>query len=170
MSQIPAAYPRFQQSPGYSPVPAADIGPERPPTVLIVEDEPAIAEMMTLLLTRAGYLAHWIGDGATLTAATARWRPDLMIVDLVMPGRNGFVVCTQAKAAAAAPAVLVVSTRDDPEWVELARICGADDHLAQPFKAAALLSRVSAMLRRARHPARDAEGAAQPAIHPPWEG
>jgi DNA-binding response OmpR family regulator len=117
--------------------------------ILVVEDEPAIAESVAYALAAAGYEVDTVGSGED-ALTSARERPyDLMILDLLLPGRSGLDVCREVRAESALP-IVMLTVRDE----ELDRVTGlaigADDYVTKPFSTAELVSRVRAQLRRRR--------------------
>jgi DNA-binding response OmpR family regulator len=115
--------------------------------ILLVEDEPAIADAVAYALQNAGYEVDTIGDGTEALEASRRQNYDLMILDLVLPGMSGLHVCRTVRAESDVP-ILILTGRD----AELDRIVGletgADDYVTKPFSIAELVSRVRALLRR----------------------
>jgi len=117
--------------------------------ILVVEDEPAIQEALAYALTNAGYDVDTVGDGDAAVAA-ARGRPyDLMILDLLLPGRDGVDVCRAVRAESDLPIVMLTAL-DHEEDVVGGLDAGADDYLTKPFAMTELVSRVRAQLRRRR--------------------
>lgn len=117
--------------------------------ILVVEDEPALQETLAYNLQKEGYEVELVGDGRlALEAARAR-PPDLILLDIMLPGLDGFEVCRYLRQEMSVP-VLMLTARDD----EIDRIVGlevgADDYLVKPFSMRELLARVRAQLRRAQ--------------------
>lgn len=117
--------------------------------ILVVEDEPALQETLAYNLQKEGYEVELVGDGRlALEAARAR-PPDLILLDIMLPGLDGFEVCRYLRQEMSMP-VLMLTARDD----EIDRIVGlevgADDYLVKPFSMRELLARVKAQLRRAQ--------------------
>lgn len=117
--------------------------------ILVVEDEPALQETLAYNLQKEGYEVELVGDGR-LALEVARARPpDLILLDIMLPGLDGFEVCRYLRQEMSMP-VLMLTARDD----EIDRIVGlevgADDYLVKPFSMRELLARVKAQLRRAQ--------------------
>ncbi len=116
------------------------------PRVLVVEDEPAIAESLGYALRRDGYEVE---HAPTLAAALeATGRADLILLDLMLPDGSGFEVIGRARRAKAAPAIIVLSSRDDEADRVAALETGADDYVQKPFSPREVVARVRAVLRR----------------------
>jgi DNA-binding response OmpR family regulator len=118
--------------------------------VLVVDDEPMVREVITAYLERDGYRVTGVADGA----AALRWlsvgRPDLIVLDLMLPAVDGLSVLAQLRRSAAGPPVIVVTARgEEPDRV-LGLELGADDYVVKPFSPRELVARVSSVLRRAR--------------------
>jgi DNA-binding response OmpR family regulator len=118
--------------------------------VLVIEDEPAIAEVIRLNLVNAGYTAHVEGDGEAGLAATRRLRPAAVILDVGLPGIDGIEVCRRMRTAQDWTPVLFVTARDDEVDRIVGLELGADDYVTKPFSPRELVARVSSVLRRTR--------------------
>jgi two-component system response regulator RegX3 len=115
--------------------------------ILIVEDEPAISEAVAYALRHAGYEVDEVGDGNAAVATARDRRYDLMVLDLVLPGRPGLDVCRTLRAESDLP--IVILTGRDAEVDRVVGLeLGADDYITKPFSVAELVSRVRALLRR----------------------
>ncbi|MFC0845222.1 MULTISPECIES: response regulator transcription factor [Streptomyces] len=121
--------------------------------ILVVDDDPTVAEVVTGYLERAGYEVEHVGDGpAALRAAGAR-RPDLVVLDLMLPGMDGLEVCRTLRSAGPVP-VIMLTARGDEEDRVLGLEIGADDYVTKPFSPRELVLRVDSVLRRSRAAAR----------------
>jgi two-component system KDP operon response regulator KdpE len=120
--------------------------------VLVVDDEPQIRRALRTALTGHGYVVELAEDGEAALTALAAWRPDVVVLDLVMPGVDGFEVVRQARAWSRVP-IIVLSARGDERDKVAALDLGADDYLTKPFGMNELLARVRAALRRVGAPA-----------------
>jgi len=116
--------------------------------VLLVEDDDAIADTLRLHLEGAGYRLHRESDGLQAIAAIDRKRWDLVLLDLMLPGADGWDVCRHLKARHADIPVIMLSARSAEAHRVLGLELGADDYLAKPFSMLELVARVRALLRR----------------------
>ena len=116
--------------------------------VLVVEDDPTISEVVVRYLEREGLDVEAVGDGRdALDAAAAHW-PDLVVLDLMLPGIDGLEVCRRLRARGPVP-VIMLTARGDEEDRVLGLELGADDYVVKPFSPRELTARVRAVLRRA---------------------
>ncbi|MEU9999172.1 response regulator transcription factor [Streptomyces sp. NPDC050848] len=125
--------------------------PEQPtgtaPRVLVVDDDPTVAEVVTGYLERGGFAVDRVADGpSALAAAGARW-PDLVVLDLMLPGMDGLEVCRELRKRGPVP-VIMLTARSDAEDRILGLEIGADDYVTKPFSPRELVLRVGAVLRR----------------------
>lgn len=118
-------------------------------TILVVEDEPALQETLAYNLERGGYEVEAVGDGQAALDAARRIKPDLIILDLMLPILDGFEVCRILRQEMNVP-ILMLTARDDEIDRVLGLEIGADDYLTKPFSMRELLARVKAQLRRVR--------------------
>ena len=118
-----------------------------PHKVLVVEDDAAIREALTYNLTREGYEVESVGDGAAALAAARTYTPDVLILDLMLPGMDGFEVTRALRKDNNVP-ILMLTARDDEIDRVLGLEMGADDYLTKPFSMRELAARVRAVLRR----------------------
>ncbi len=121
--------------------------PARPPKILIVDDEPQIRVLLKATLTRAGYAVAEAGTAREALNAKAIDKPDLILLDLGLPDRDGLELVTALRAEPR-PALIVVSARDQTEQKVAALDLGADDYVTKPFDTEELLARVRASLRQ----------------------
>jgi DNA-binding response OmpR family regulator len=115
--------------------------------VLIVEDEPSIAEVVGLYLTRAGYEVSTVADGATALEEFERDAPDIIILDLMLPELDGFEVMRAVRAQSDLPIIMLTSRKTEADRIAGLEM-GADDYVVKPFSPQELVSRVRAVLRR----------------------
>jgi DNA-binding response OmpR family regulator len=124
-----------------------------PSRILVVDDDPALRDLLSAYLTDTGFLVDLAGDGAGMRRAIEQARPDAIVLDLMLPGEDGLMLTrtlrAQAGAAAAIP-VLILSARGEETDRVVGLEMGADDYLAKPFSPRELLARLRALLRRAQ--------------------
>lgn len=118
------------------------------PRVLVVEDDPTISEVVVRYLEREGLEVEAVADGRDALDAAARQWPDLVVLDLMLPGIDGLEVCRRLRARAPVP-VIMLTARGDEEDRVLGLELGADDYVVKPFSPRELTARVRAVLRRA---------------------
>jgi DNA-binding response OmpR family regulator len=124
---------------------AATSAPSR--TVLVIEDEAPIASAIAARLRSEGFAVEVAPDGPTGVAASERTRPDLVVLDLMLPGLDGLEVCRRIQHDRAVP-VLMLTARDSETDKVVGLAVGADDYLTKPFSSRELVARVHALLRR----------------------
>jgi two-component system catabolic regulation response regulator CreB len=131
--------------------------------ILVVEDEPAIADTVVYALATDGFAPHWVAGGEAALAAAANTAFALAIVDIGLPDINGFELCRRLQAAHPALPVIFLTARSG----EIDRVAGlelgADDYVAKPFSPRELVARVRTVLRRTQRPPASAAAAAPPA-------
>ena len=130
--------------------------PQAPPTILIVEDEAKLAKLLADFLRDAHYEARWLADGRDVAPAVKTQTPDLILLDLMLPGRDGIAVCRELREFTDTPVIMVTGRVDEIDRL-LGLELGADDYICKPFSPRELVARVNAVLRRSRSP----EGASQ---------
>jgi DNA-binding response OmpR family regulator len=117
------------------------------PRILVVDDDPTVAEIVAGYLDRAGYVVDRADDGPTaLTRAAAHW-PDLVVLDLMLPGMDGLEVCRRMRERAAVPVIMLTARGDEDDRI-LGLEVGADDYVTKPFSPRELVLRVESVLRR----------------------
>jgi two-component system response regulator MtrA len=120
--------------------------------VLVVDDDTALAEMLGIVLRGEGFDTSFCGDGAQALEAFRSSRPDLVLLDVMLPGKDGIEVCRQIRAESGVPIVMLTAKTDTVDVV-LGLESGADDYVVKPFKPKELIARVRARLRRTDEPA-----------------
>lgn len=115
--------------------------------ILVVDDDAALAEMLQLVLRQEGFDTDWCADGNGALAAFRANRPDLVLLDLMLPGRDGVEICRDIRAESGVPIVMLTAKSDTTDVVAGLE-AGADDYVAKPFKAKELLARIRTRLRR----------------------
>jgi len=116
-------------------------------TVLVVEDEPTLQEALVYSLEKQGYSVETAGDGIAALEVARRLKPDLILLDLMLPRLDGFEVCKILRRESNLP-ILMLTARDDEIDRVVGLEVGADDYLTKPFSMRELLARVKAQLRR----------------------
>ena len=124
-----------------------DVRQHRPARVLVIDDEPHIVDFITLGLERAGYEVRGAFDGHEGLAMAVSWRPDVVVLDVMLPGLDGLQVCRRVRARSDVP-VLLLTARGEVDDRVRGLDYGADDYLCKPFSFAELAARVRALLRR----------------------
>jgi two-component system response regulator MtrA len=119
--------------------------------VLVVDDDTALAEMLGIVLRGEGFEPTFCGDGNGALEAFRTARPDLVLLDLMLPGRDGIEVCRLIRAESGVPIVMLTAKSDTVDVV-LGLESGADDYVVKPFKPKELVARVRARLRRSDEP------------------
>ena len=117
--------------------------------ILIVEDELSLQETLAYNLKKQGYEVEVAGDGASALDCARNSKPDLILLDIMLPGMDGFEVCRRLRTEMSTP-VLMLTARDDEIDRVVGLEVGADDYLTKPFSMRELIARVKAMLRRVR--------------------
>jgi two-component system response regulator MtrA len=115
--------------------------------VLVVDDDAALAEMLTIVLRREGFDTAVVGEGTKAMSALRELKPDLVLLDLMLPGMNGIDVCKAIRAESGVPIVMLTAKGDTVDVV-LGLESGADDYVVKPFKPQELVARLRTRLRR----------------------
>src|ERR1700730_11022938 len=119
------------------------------PKVLVVDDEIHIVELARLYLTREGYEVDGVGDGDQAMARFAQVKPDLVVLDIMLPGVDGLTLCKEIRKLSQVP-IIMLTARDEVTDKVVGLEVGADDYLTKPFHPQELVARAKALLRRAR--------------------
>ena len=117
--------------------------------VLVVDDEDHIVELARIYLTREGYEVEGVGDGSQALARFGQIKPDLVILDIMLPGANGLEICKEIWKQSQVP-IIMLTARDEVTDKVVGLEVGADDYLTKPFHPQELVARAKALLRRAR--------------------
>ncbi len=128
-------------------------------SILLVEDEAAIGEGLTISLEAEGFRVRWVRDGDQALEAWHRHRPDLILLDLMLPGVGGTEICRRVRAESDVPIVMLTAKDTEVDRVVGLEL-GADDYVTKPFSTRELIARIRAVLRRGRVP--DPEGPLPP--------
>ena len=119
--------------------------------VLVVDDDASLAEMLTIVLRQEGFDSRMVGRGDLAMAAFREYRPDLVLLDLMLPGRDGIDVCKEIRAESGVPIVMLTAKGDTVDVV-VGLESGADDYVVKPFKPKELVARIRARVRRFEAP------------------
>jgi DNA-binding response OmpR family regulator len=124
-------------------------------TVLVVDDEPIVREVVIEYLKREGFQTLEAGDGDTAKQLVERERPDLIVLDLMLPGTDGLSVCRWIRAHSTLPVIMLTARGEEADRIVGLEL-GADDYVTKPFSPRELAARVRTVLRRATpEPARE---------------
>ena len=116
--------------------------------VLVVDDEEHIVELARLYLTREGYQVEGVGDGTQALIRFGQVKPDLVVLDVMLPGTDGFTICREIRKQSQVP-IIMLTARDEVTDKVVGLEIGADDYLTKPFHPQELVARAKALLRRA---------------------
>jgi len=117
------------------------------PKILVVDDDPAISEMLTIVLEAEGFEAVPVMDGLEAVPAFRTQNPDLILLDLMLPGMSGVDICKEIRKESNVPVVMLTAKTDTVDVV-LGLESGADDYITKPFKPRELIARIRARLRQ----------------------
>jgi len=115
--------------------------------ILLVDDEPSLVATLRYALTHSGFAVQTATDGVAALAALKQEMPDLVVLDVMLPGLDGFEVCRRIRAEMQVP-IIMLTARDDPVDRIVGLEVGADDYVTKPFSVRELVARVKAHLRR----------------------
>jgi DNA-binding response OmpR family regulator len=147
----------LQNGPGWPPAPAFRIMC-RVAVLLVIEDDASVREGLELALRRQGHTVHTAGTGERGLELVAERGPDIVVLDLMLPGMDGFETCRRIRAAGQTPIIMLTARSDDFDIVAGLE-AGADDYVVKPVEPRVLDARIRAVLRRATadHDARENE-------------
>lgn len=117
--------------------------------MLVVDDDPTVSEVVAGYLDRAGYSVDRAADGPAALECAARRRPDLVVLDLMLPGMDGLEVCRVLRSRGPVPVIMLTARGDEDDRI-LGLEVGADDYVTKPFSPRELVLRVDSVLRRSR--------------------
>jgi DNA-binding response OmpR family regulator len=117
--------------------------------ILLVDDDVTLAEVTAFALRRAGFLVVLASDGLEGLELWQRERPDLLLLDIQLPGKDGLALCQEIRRTSAVPIMMLTVRGSDDEVVRGLEL-GADDYMAKPFSPKQLIARVQALLRRSQ--------------------
>ncbi len=122
--------------------------------ILVVDDDPALAEMMGIVLRADGYDVEFCADGSEAVAAFQNGRPDLVLLDVMLPGIDGVEVCARIRDESGVP-IIMLTAKSDTIDVVAGLEAGADDYVAKPFNTKELIARIRTRLRPVQRPSND---------------
>jgi two-component system response regulator BaeR len=117
--------------------------------ILIVEDEPKIAELLQKYLTNAQYGSHWLASGVDVVPWLQNNPVDLVLLDIMLPGKDGITVCKEVRQFSTVPIIMVTAKVEEIDRL-LGLELGADDYICKPFSPREVLARIKAVLRRSQ--------------------
>jgi two-component system response regulator RegX3 len=117
------------------------------PKILLVEDEASIAEGLSITLEAEGFQVSWVANGLEAIAAWERFRPDLVLLDVMLPGRSGTDLCRDLRSRSQVP-IIMLTAKDGEVDLVVGLELGADDYVTKPFSTRELVARIRAVLRR----------------------
>ncbi|WEO78158.1 response regulator transcription factor [Cryobacterium sp. SO2] len=129
-----------------NPTPTTGL-PETPRRILVIDDDPTVSEIVCSYLSAAGFTVEQAPDGLDGLRRAGTNRPDLVVLDRMLPGMDGIEVCGRFKAAWAVPVIMLTALDEEEDRIEGLE-AGADDYLAKPFSPRELVLRVQSVLRR----------------------
>lgn len=115
--------------------------------ILAIDDDPALIELLNLLLTARGFSVKTATEGEQGVSCVKEFTPDVIILDLMMPGMNGWDVCSKVREFSNIP-ILILSALDNPRNVSSALDAGADDYLVKPVPSGVLVAHINNLARR----------------------
>jgi DNA-binding response OmpR family regulator len=124
---------------------------EAPTRVLVVDDDATVSEVVARYLQREGFVVETVADGRTALDRALSEPPDLVVLDLMLPGIDGLEICRRLRALAPVPIVILTARGQENDRI-IGLDLGADDYVAKPFSTKELVARIRAVLRRARGP------------------
>lgn len=126
---------------------AAEVGQPTRGSILVVDDDSSLAEMLSIVLRQEGFESRVVTRGDDALDAFRGFRPDLVLLDLMLPGKDGIDVCKEIRAESGVPIVMLTAKGDTVDVV-LGLESGADDYIVKPFKPKELIARIRARVRR----------------------
>ncbi|MFC8507295.1 response regulator transcription factor [Streptomyces sp. NPDC057411] len=123
--------------------------PPLPARILVVDDDPTVAEVVTGYLGRSGFTVEHAADGPDALLRAGERRPDLVVLDLMLPGLDGLEVCRRLRETGQVPVIMLTARGDEEDRITGLEV-GADDYVTKPFSPRELVLRVESVLRRSR--------------------
>lgn len=131
-------------------MPKQTCAPEQPASILLVEDDRDIADMLTETLVQHGFTAVAVPSGVEMERLLRRQSFDLVLLDVMLPGEDGFSICRRLRAGARIPIIMLTAVATDVDRI-VGLEFGADDYVTKPFNTRELLARIKGLLRRASY-------------------
>ena len=128
--------------------------------ILIIEDEPKLAALMTDYLRAAHYETEWLADGAQAVQRVRERNPELVLLDLMLPGKDGLEICREVRAFSEVPIIMATARVEEIDRL-LGLELGADDYVCKPYSPRELVARIKTILRRVQRNGGPAESALQ---------
>ncbi len=125
--------------------------------ILIVEDEERLASLLVDYLSASGMTSHWLAEGSGVAAHVRREPPDLILLDLMLPGRDGMEICKEIRSFSRIPIIMVTARIEEIDRL-LGLELGADDYICKPYSPREVVARVKAVLRRTMDAAASSPG------------
>jgi two-component system response regulator MtrA len=122
--------------------------------ILVVDDDPALSEMIGIVLSSEGFEPVFCADGSSAMAAFTEHRPDLVLLDLMLPGKDGIEVCAEIREESGVPIIMLTAKSDTTDVVRGLE-SGADDYMVKPFNPKELVARIRTRLRPASNQSTD---------------
>lgn len=116
-------------------------------TIIVAEDDDSIRQYLNILLTREGFIVKVVGEGKDVIKEYHNCKPDLLLLDIMMPGMDGFEVCREIRKESNLP-IIILSAKEGNEDKISGLILGCDDYITKPFDSTELILRIKAVLRR----------------------
>ena len=126
------------------------------PLILVVEDEPKLAQLMIDYLQASNYRTHHLADGNAILSYVQQTPPDLMLLDLMLPGRDGLTLCREIRRFSELPIIMVTARTEEIDRL-LGLEIGADDYICKPFSPREVVARVKTILRRVKRSPEEAQ-------------
>lgn len=121
--------------------------PVAPQRILVIEDEPKLAQLLMDYLKSSGYETDWVNNGREALPRFNEFKPDLILLDLMLPGRDGLDICKDVRRTSSVPIIMVTARVDEIDRL-LGLEIGADDYICKPFSPREVIARIKAILRR----------------------
>ena len=118
-------------------------------TIVVADDDATIRQFLHILLTREGFIVKVVGQGAEVIKECHNCKPDLLLLDIMMPGMDGFEVCRKIRKESNLP-IIILSAKEENKDIVLGLTLGCDDYITKPFDSTELILRINAVLRRVK--------------------